>query len=234
MRKHGRIVRWESERGFGFIRSDDAADAQEAFVHVRELRHGMRPEVGQRVVYDEIHLGGRGPRAVAVVAADIASAGQSPKRPPALHATASVAVARPPQRGTPRRPAAGPREPGATVLIGLPLIVVYAGVLLWAAASGRLPLMVPLLVLLLSGVTFFVYWQDKYAASQRRWRTREDTLHAFALFGGWPGAWLAQLLLRHKSRKASFLTAFWITVFVHCAALGALLWLAPDGSRWWH
>ena len=42
--------------------------------------------------------------------------------------------------------------------------------------------------------------------------------------GGWPGAFIAQRVFRHKSRKPSFQTGFIITVMLNCAAL---LWL------WW-
>jgi uncharacterized membrane protein YsdA (DUF1294 family) len=50
----------------------------------------------------------------------------------------------------------------------------------------------------------------------------EQTLHVFALLGGWPGALVAQRWLRHKSKKASFQVAFWVTVVVNCVALGWL------------
>lgn len=56
--------------------------------------------------------------------------------------------------------------------------------------------------------TFFAYWQDKYAAQQRRWRVTEEMLHLWCLADGWRGAWFAQQVLRHKSVKASFRNAY--------------------------
>lgn len=50
-------------------------------------------------------------------------------------------------------------------------------------------------------------------------------LHLWSFAGGWVGAWLAQSLLRHKSRKAAFLGVYGFTVGAHCAVLGAWLWL---------
>jgi uncharacterized membrane protein YsdA (DUF1294 family) len=44
-----------------------------------------------------------------------------------------------------------------------------------------------------------------------------------ALLGGWPGALLAQKLLRHKSKKQSFQVVFWATVLLNCGVLGWLL-----------
>jgi uncharacterized membrane protein YsdA (DUF1294 family) len=72
---------------------------------------------------------------------------------------------------------------------------------------------------LLSGLTFLIYAIDKNAARSQRRRVPENTLHLLALLGGWPGAWLAQQALRHKSSKRSFLWRFWLTVLVNCGAL---------------
>lgn len=80
----------------------------------------------------------------------------------------------------------------------------------------------------LSIFTFAVYAMDKSAARKGMWRTQEDTLHLFALFGGWPGALIAQKLLRHKSKKLSFQLIFWMTVIVNCAALG---WLCTASGK---
>ncbi|NHQ87825.1 DUF1294 domain-containing protein [Iodobacter sp. HSC-16F04] len=73
--------------------------------------------------------------------------------------------------------------------------------------------------LAVSIVAFIAYALDKSAARNDRWRTEERTLHLLALLGGWPGALLAQRVLRHKSKKTAFLRVFWATVLVNCAAL---------------
>ena len=80
-----------------------------------------------------------------------------------------------------------------------------------------------------SVLTFLVYWFDKSAAQRGRWRTKESSLLLLGLAGGWPGAVVAQTVLRHKSRKESFQAPFWGTVAMNFAALG---WLLTDsGSR---
>lgn len=89
--------------------------------------------------------------------------------------------------------------------------------------AGQLPFPVLLLYLGASGVTFLVYAVDKAAARHDRWRTRESTLHLLSVVGGWPGALAAQRLLRHKSAKESFKSAFWATVAINIVAVG---WLA--------
>jgi uncharacterized membrane protein YsdA (DUF1294 family) len=44
-------------------------------------------------------------------------------------------------------------------------------------------------------------------------------MHLLGLAGGWPGALLAQQLLRHKCSKGSFVAVFWITVEANVTVL---------------
>jgi uncharacterized membrane protein YsdA (DUF1294 family)/cold shock CspA family protein len=101
-----------------------------------------------------------------------------------------------------------------------------------AVVAGRLPGVVLILYLVASVVAFFAYAFDKSAAQKGLWRTQESTLHLFALLGGWPGALAAQRLLRHKSAKTSFQTAFWFTVVLNCGTLGWLL--SSSGAKVLH
>jgi len=97
-----------------------------------------------------------------------------------------------------------------------------------SAANGKLPWQVLAWYALLSVITFVVYRSDKSAATQREWRTSEQTLHGLAVAGGWPGALIAQRWLRHKSKKASFLAAFAVTVVVNLAgSRGCIRLTAP-------
>lgn len=89
---------------------------------------------------------------------------------------------------------------------------------------GKLPVALLYLYLAASGFAFIAYARDKSAAKHGRWRIRESTLHFFALAGGWPGAFLAQRLLRHKSRKMSFQILFWAIVALNSAAFGWFVW----------
>jgi uncharacterized membrane protein YsdA (DUF1294 family) len=58
----------------------------------------------------------------------------------------------------------------------------------------------------------------------------ESTLHTLSLVGGWPGALVAQQVLRHKSNKATFRTAFWGTVVANVA--GFVFIHSPWGAGW--
>jgi uncharacterized membrane protein YsdA (DUF1294 family)/cold shock CspA family protein len=72
-------------------------------------------------------------------------------------------------------------------------------------------------------ITYGLYSRDKTASQNAGWRTPESTLHLMSLVGGWPGALIAQVLLRHKTRKPSFLVGYWFTVIVNCIALGVIV-----------
>lgn len=80
--------------------------------------------------------------------------------------------------------------------------------------------LIPALYGITSVVAFAAYRIDKTAAQKGRWRIPEATLHLLALIGGWPGALIAQQLLRHKTRKQPFRSVFWITVVLNILALG--------------
>lgn len=93
-----------------------------------------------------------------------------------------------------------------------------------SAVAGKLPVALPYFYLTASCFAFVAYAVDKSAAKNGRWRIRESTLHFFALAGGWPGAFVAQRLLRHKSRKMPFQILFWATVALNSAAFGWFVW----------
>lgn len=226
MQKTGTVVRWEADRGFGFIRSPHT-DA-DVFFHVRDFRGPGAPQAGMSVRYEEIHVGGKGPRAMAVVAAQ--SLGQAAQVAD-VRARTGVRTGvsadartdgRTPSRSDPRPHArhAAPRDPWLRPVLWGALI--WAMGLAWAAASGRLPTWVLPAWLALNLCTFAVYWRDKWAAQRGHWRTPENTLHLWSLLGGWPMARIAQQVLRHKSAKASFQRAYWLTATLHVAAVMAL------------
>ena len=57
---------------------------------------------------------------------------------------------------------------------------------------------------ILSLVTFVLYGYDKRQAKIGGRRIPEARLHAFALLGGFPGAYAGQQYFRHKTRKILF------------------------------
>lgn len=102
---------------------------------------------------------------------------------------------------------------GAAALVGVGLT--------WR--THALPSVLALAFVGASVVCFVLYAWDKGAAEANRRRTPEATLHLWALLGGWPGALVAQHVLRHKSRKASFQAVFWSTVVLNLGAVVVLM-----------
>ncbi|MCD0458853.1 DUF1294 domain-containing protein [Roseiconus lacunae] len=86
------------------------------------------------------------------------------------------------------------------------------------------------IVAILSSVTFLVYWVDKRRAQSDRWRTSEKTLHLLALFGGWPGAWIAQQKLRHKTQKRRFRIVYYATVVGHLLAVTTIAYCLSNSQ----
>ena len=66
--------------------------------------------------------------------------------------------------------------------------------------------------LVMSVLAILAYAVDKHAAQTGAYRISEQTLLLLGLFGGWPGALLAQRLFRHKTVKRSFQAVFWASV----------------------
>lgn len=79
----------------------------------------------------------------------------------------------------------------------------------------------------ISTYCFLAYVIDKRAAVRRQYRISERRLLLLSLLGGWPGAWLAHRLLRHKIAKPSFQRRFaWMLVLHLMLVLLLLLLMA--------
>ncbi|MCR8960277.1 DUF1294 domain-containing protein [Variovorax sp. S2] len=128
-----------------------------------------------------------------------------------------------------RRSGAAPSSSSSMLPMSL-LLLGYVALLGYGVWTARLPPLALGVLLVISLLTFAVYGFDKSAAQAGRWRTAESTLHLLSLAGGWPGAWCAQRLFRHKSRKASFMAGYWATVLLNIAAVAAWVGkLVPAG-----
>jgi uncharacterized membrane protein YsdA (DUF1294 family)/cold shock CspA family protein len=214
----GRLISWNDDKGFGFIQPQGGG--AEVFAHISAMRGERRPQVGDNLLYVEGRDARGRPRAEHMRLAGAPSL----DRP---------AIRRQPR--TPRQPAGereqrggaiGIRNPGLKLalfaaLCALPLLGALQ--VLGAGLTWVLPL-----YLAASLLGLLLYWLDKRSAQGGGRRTPENTLHLVELAGGWPGALLAQLLFRHKTRKASYQAIFWLIVAAHQAFW--LDWLLLDGA----
>ena len=101
---------------------------------------------------------------------------------------------------------------GAILLALLLACPIYALTRLTAQVDWRLLVATPITVSLL---TYLAYRHDKRRAETGGWRVSEATLHFCELIGGWPGAYLAQRMYRHKTAKVSYQFTFWSIVALH-------------------
>lgn len=115
-----------------------------------------------------------------------------------------------------------PVRPTSPILGALAILAFAAIYLLVELAWGPVPLWVLFAYLGVSAVTFGAYAIDKSAARLRRRRVAETSLILLGMFGGWPGAILAQQLLRHKTAKLSFRAVFWVSVLINVFVFVAL------------
>jgi uncharacterized membrane protein YsdA (DUF1294 family)/cold shock CspA family protein len=192
MRFDGNLKSWNDERGFGFI--EPAQGGQEIFVHIKAFPSGSgRPAIGQALTF-EVELGPNGKKRARSVQYPVRGRAAKPQR------------AEFPARWTIAR------------VLAIP---VFAAVWIHVASQWTVKPILLAVYVGLSLIAFIAYALDKSAAINGRWRTPESTLHALGLAGGWPGALLAQQLLRHKSSKPSFVAAFWVTMVANVAAFFA-------------
>ncbi len=92
----------------------------------------------------------------------------------------------------------------------------------------NLALALVVLCILFNAVVFSIYWSDKRAARNGRWRVSETTLLLLAFAGGSLGAVAAQRLLRHKTHKEPFRTILAAIVTLH-VCVSIVLILAASG-----
>jgi uncharacterized membrane protein YsdA (DUF1294 family) len=98
------------------------------------------------------------------------------------------------------------------VLLLLCALPGYGVVTLWLEGGTWVPAAV---YVLMSVLTFLLYWHDKHRARNDGQRTPEKILHGAELLGGWPGAFIGQQAFRHKTRKVSYQVVFWGIVVLH-------------------
>jgi uncharacterized membrane protein YsdA (DUF1294 family) len=82
-----------------------------------------------------------------------------------------------------------------------------------------------LVYLFASAITLAAYWIDKKRAERGAWRVPERRLHLLELAGGWPGAYVASALFRHKTRDRWFRFVRFAIAALHVAA-GIAAWRA--------
>ena len=200
MRLQGKITSWKDDQGFGFVTQNGADKNRIAFVHIKAFSdRSRRPKLGDLITYE----------------ANLDEKKRFRADDVKFVKGAQVKFSSSDVGGT------------NTSSLGRGFAYLFCASLILAALVGRLPWLIVGVYLAASVVAYVAYAIDKAAAESRRWRTPENTLHILGLVGGWPGAFIAQRQLRHKTSKTSFQFMFWLTVVLNCIALG---WLMTDSG----
>ena len=97
-----------------------------------------------------------------------------------------------------------------SLLLGLLLLPVALAAL--RAGAGQV---VAIVYGTASLLTFIGYWEDKRRARKDLRRIPESSLHLGELLGGWPGAFVARSLFRHKTQKRCFRLVYALIVTSH-------------------
>lgn len=185
MKFEGKISSWNEERGFGFITPTQGG--QEIFVHIKSFNPRIAKPLPEQHVSFEVELNAQGKKRA--------------KNVQTIRAIQTVKAK--PRENT------NPARWGTASFFAIPaFVLIYLVVdIIWKTPKYSM-----LAYISASVICFLAYATDKSAAVNGRWRTPESTLHFLSLACGWPGAIIAQQLLRHKSNKASFRAPFWATV----------------------
>jgi uncharacterized membrane protein YsdA (DUF1294 family)/cold shock CspA family protein len=189
MKYQGKVTHWNDEKGFGFVEPNGGGDR--AFVHIKAFRQrARRPVNGDVIQYALVRDHSHRFKAENVTFAYSNDGKKRNKKPIKDNAMFSTVFT-----------------------------LVICAVIIFSVLMGTLHPLVAVSYAVMSVLTFVSYAIDKSAAQKGRWRTKESTLHLFSVLGGWPGALLAQIKLRHKSSKIEFKRAFRLTVVINLIAL---------------
>lgn len=207
MEQKGVLHRWHDDKGFGFIRADN----NDFFVHISSVRGERRPLQGEAVYF----VGGRDEqgrlRAQHMRSAELSIDRPAIRRKPSPHTNTTLAK--------PSQPTHRPRQQTPARLkstLSLMIILCAApAVGAWQAFANHAVFWPLLAYCAMSLLSIWQYSRDKHNAQTGAWRIPEKQLHSVELLGGWPGALLAQQLLRHKTKKASYQGVFWLIVLLH-------------------
>jgi len=94
------------------------------------------------------------------------------------------------------------------LMMGAAYVLEMKGYHFRAFSKPSLLMFLPCHFVLINLMTIVAYGVDKNAARKGSWRVPEMQLHLLELLGGSPGAFLAQKLFHHKTKKKSFQLSF--------------------------
>ena len=171
-----------------------AGQQEDIFFHQSDVDNGVRLQTGMRVEFD-VRTTPKGPRAT-----NVKASGKAAPTQPARRSNANPYM--------------------LYTIVAVAIVAVIGGALF--LLFGWYWLLDYLIAINIAA--FALYGYDKNAAQNSRLRVPERVLHGVELFGGTPGAFIAQRVFHHKTRKVSYRIVFWLIFAIQAAAVIWWFW----------
>ncbi len=214
IRKKGKIIKWNDEKGFGFILPNDSQ--KNIFVHIKSFSDkSIRPTEGELVTYTVQNNKDGRDSAIRVSRAtdNILKNRVSDKSNKNIN---------PKYKQINTNKTQSDFKSAPSILIFYTIIILsFVAFLFHFSVEGKLPPYVMVIYLIMGITTYTTYSDDKNMAINNGRRISEKHLLTLSLFGGWIGALIAQQKFRHKTKKISFQMNFWTTVFFNITLLAS-------------
>lgn len=213
-RKKGKIIKWDDDKGFGFILPVDSQ--KNIFVHIKSFTDkSVRPVVNQNVTYTVQKNNDGKDSAIKVSRATDNVIRKRANRNSVKNINSKYKLS---NKNNIRLDY---KSTHSIPILYTVIILSFIVFLLHFSMEGKLPPFVIIIYMAMGIMTYFVYSEDKSKAIDNERRTSEQLLLTLSLFGGWIGALIAQQKFRHKTKKISFQISFWTTVFFNILLLSS-------------
>ncbi|NOR56271.1 MAG: DUF1294 domain-containing protein [Sulfurovum sp.] len=216
IRNKGKIIKWNDDKGFGFILPSHSNGKKNIFVHIKSFSDKkLRPAEGQQVTYT-IEKNNEGKESAIKVSRSTDHIVRN--RNSSMHTQNVNPVNKRINTNNTQLKLKSTHRISPLYII---IIVSFVAFLFHFSLAGKLPPLVIVVYVVMGIMTYYIYSEDKDMAINNERRISEQRLLTLSLFGGWIGALIAQQKLRHKTKKISFQMSFWTTVFFNIILLSS-------------
>ena len=214
IRNKGKIIKWNDDKGFGFILPSDSQ--KNIFVHIKSFSDkSLRPTEGQDVIYTVQKSDDGRDSAIKVSR----STDNLVRNRAGINRKKNIKPTY--KRINTDNTQLDLKSAHSISPIYTIIILSFLAFLFYFTIEGKLPPYVIVIYIVMGIMTYFIYSEDKDMAINNERRTSEQRLLTLSFFGGWIGALIAQQKFRHKTKKISFQKSFWTIVFFNIMLLAS-------------
>ncbi len=214
IRNKGKIIKWNDDKGFGFIQPSDIDSKKNIFVHIKSFSDKrLRPEEGQKVTYSVQENNDVKESAIKVSRSTDHIVRNKD------YSSHSKSINPTNKRINKNNTQLDLKTTHSISPLYIIIILSFIAFLFNFYIKGKLPPLVIVIYIVMGIVTYYIYSEDKDMAINNERRISEQRLLVLSLFGGWIGALIAQQKFRHKIKKISFQMNFWTAVFFNIILL---------------